>query len=722
LTFFPCIISHILSLFSHYSHFSFKNRIQCKEGIALFDELIIKNYKRFLKLLNQLTYEFLTSYYSLSSISKPDFFLERTLYSFPNFSNFPLIEAPLNDFEFKSFISQSKSGHLIHLQSIQVLKIYPPECFLWLQLFIKPCDCLLPPSEKKGPPFYLKHSFLDVLKANYNDLRAVIKKKLMVCGICGVNYHESEQNRVFLNCQKIEAFMPELSKKTHLWLLDGFLNKLKPGMRFNGVCFYDINLEFNVQNSRYLGGFREYFVLISANLFMNVMNRTFFQGISKKITNNLHGFPKESGLFGQWLAIKALCNIAIGFNLLPNDTLISLRISLFASLTLKNRVFLNFYSESSKSFIKPANNSDFLPISDENNLHLFIIGENESLITRTILEIGSNLENFGIWPYNSDDNSLYDFLMHMQDGIIFIPDAGARLKKNELYLLTKILRREEIDINNKEKLFMNSTLWFYGIPNIKPQKEAIIWTIRDILPLESYDNLDIVIDISRRNAGLKRIKHEKFDLKASDKLLNAFLREKKQVLEKKSVILYNNSGICEENLKENLKKIPEFQPDYHENDEIADNPSHKYLKDQPLKLMQAYFRTARKAKAYSIGNYNSFRKTCIAISLIRGFSYGKNNGKIELIDVILAIMLDEMSTSNKFKENERVNSVVFGTVKGSKIGGFWMDCEEEAGEGLEYKEKEIRTGRERERGVFYEIYEEIMELCARAGNGNEGIM
>ena len=542
----------------------------------------------------------------------------------------------------------------------------------------------------------------------------------MVCETCGANYRENEGNRVFLNCQKIEAFMPEIKKKTHLWLLDGFLNRLKPGMRFNGVCFYDINLEFNVQNSRYFGVFREYFVLISANLFMNVMNKAFFQGISKNIVENRKFFPREEGLFGQWLAIKTICNIGIGHKILPNDTIIAFRMALLASITLKNRFFLNFYAENAKSFVKPANSSDFLPISDENNLHLFIIAENESLITRTILDLGSSLENFGVWPYSSDDNTLYDFLMQMQNGIIFIPDAGARLKKNELYLLTKILRREEIDINNKEKLFVNSTLWFMGIPNAKPQKEQTIWTIRDILPLESFDNLDVVIDISRRNSILKRIKHEKFDLKASDKLLTAFIKEKMPILSKKSVVFYNNSMISEENLKENLKKLQGFQPDYHEDDTSNENPTHKFLREQPLKLMQFYFKTARKAKFYSIGNYNSFRKTCMAISLIRGFSQGKNNGKIELIDVILAIMLDEMSTSNKFKENERVNSVVFGTVKASKIGSFWMDCEEEGGEGLEYKGKEAMTGREREKTVFYEIYEEIMELCARAGNGNEG--
>ena len=110
------------------------------------------------------------------------------------------------------------------------------------------------------------------------------------------------------------------------------------------------------------------------------------------------------------------------------------------------------------------------------------------------------------------------------------------------------------------------------------------------------------------------------------------------------------------------------------------------------------------------------------MSLIRGFYTGKNNQKIELIDVIFGVMLDELSTSNKLKETEKVNSVVFGTVKGSKIGNFWLDCEDENVDeeiNLEFKkDKSFLTRKEREKKAFYDIYQEIMELCARVGVGN----
>ena len=93
--------------------------------------------------------------------------------------------------------------------------------------------------------------------------------------------------------------------------------------------------------------------------------------------------------------------------------------------------------------------------------------------------------------------------MRMQNGVIFIPDAGARLQKNELDLITKILRIEEIELQNKEKLLLNLVLWFYGSPNGK-------LTVKDVLLLESFDNLDLVIDISRKNS-LNRHFYRKYE-------------------------------------------------------------------------------------------------------------------------------------------------------------------------------------------------------------------
>lgn len=86
-------------------------------------------------------------------------------------------------------------------------------------------------------------------------------------------------------------------------------------------------------------------------------------------------------------------------------------------------------------------------------------------------------------------------------------------------------------------------------------------------------------------------------------------------------------------------------------------------------------------------------------------------------------MLDELTGSNKVKESEGVNSVVFGTVKGSKIGSFWMDCEGDLDEQenndenlLDFKKNSsFQTKKEREKKYFYDIYEEIMAICERVG-------
>ena len=552
----------------------------------------------------------------------------------------------------------------------------------------------------------------------------------MVCDVCGVLYKESEENRIFLNCQKVEAYLPEISKKTHLWLLEGFLNKLKPGMRFNGVCYYDINIDYRVENSRYFGILHEYFVLISANLYITVLNKGFFENLTAKISKNtqkMQNMLNSNILFEQWLMIKYISNICIGSYILPDDTLIAYKMAILSSIMLKHRAFLSYYGENTKNLLKTHENSnDFLSISDEFNLHLFFIADNEAILVKVILDIGGQLENFGLWPYNSDDNTLYEFLMHMQNGIIFIPDAGCRLRKHELYLITKILRREEIELPNKEKFLMNTTLWIYGTPNIKTKENGNILTIRDIVNLESFDNIDIIIDISRKNANFKRIRHEKFDNKVSDKLLDYFQQDNTNEcpLGRKTNIIYNN-GENEDILKVSKKSI---QNDYHQehNDSMERNP---------VKLMQAYFKLARKAKCYSIVNYNSFRKTCFSISLIRNYYINKSNlskPHIELIDVLIGIMLDELTTSNKYKETERVNSVVFGTVKASKIGSFWLDCEEVIAKIesenkneilLDFKKDEFLKGvREREKQLFEEIIEEIMELCGRNDrNNNEGI-
>lgn len=526
----------------------------------------------------------------------------------------------------------------------------------------------------------------------------------MACETCKTPFKESQANRVFLNCQKVEAFIPELSKKTHLWLLDGFLNKLEPGMRFNGVCYYDINLDYTIQNSRYIANFREYFVLISANIYLNIQNRAFFQGLSPKKPIQ----PPSNNVFEQWMVLKEFCNRSVGEGIIPKETLMGFKFGLFLSVIMKNRAFLGFYSgkDEIKAIIKP--NIEFQPICDEYNLHLFIIGESEGIILRTILDLGSKLDNFGVWPYNSDESTLYEFLLHQQNGIIFIPDAGVRLKKQELYLLTKILRREEIELPNKEKFHLNACLWFYGSPsqNISGKKgNNEIWTVRDVLGLESFDNLDLVIDISRRNNILKKIKHEKLDKKGSDLLLESFLTDINKPLGQKSFILQRNPFLEKINL------------DYHNDEE--DNKGILVPKD-PIKLMQAYFKVARKAKAYSISNYNSFRKICTSLSLVRSF-YLEKPQKIQLIDVIIGIMLDEITTGNKFKENEKFNTVVFGMVKSSRIGSFWLDCEgqeEREDEIFEFKKEDmVKTSGEREKKAFYEIYEEIIELCCRNDNG-----
>ena len=94
-----------------------------------------------MKLLNQIIYEYVEQYYLTYSLEKPKYVIEKIIYSYPIYTNFPLIEAPINDYEFKAQISQGKTGKVIHIQSIQVLKVYPPECFLWLQLFFRTCDC-----------------------------------------------------------------------------------------------------------------------------------------------------------------------------------------------------------------------------------------------------------------------------------------------------------------------------------------------------------------------------------------------------------------------------------------------------------------------------------------------------------------------------------------------------------------------------------------------------
>lgn len=569
-------------------------------------------------------------FYQTSPNEIPELLNEKILYSYPNFSNFPASETPLSNYEFQNHIYNSKNGLLIYLQSIQVVKVYPPEVYLWMQFFLKNCDCENTEQEEnrtKGPLYNLKHLFVNVLKNSYNDLRACIKKKLMICKTCGKDFKELESKRIFLNCQKIEAYVPELKKNTHLWVSDIYLNKLKAGMSFNAACYYDINLDFSVQNGKNLGTIKEFFVLISADLNISVLNKFFFENclINKKLNE------ADNNLFDEWLDLKSFCDNNIGNKFIPKETLVHLKTALFCSIALKNRSSLpNYLKENNSNCIRPQNKTEILSVMDEFNLHLFILGEIESVILRMILDLGNSLENFGVWPYSSDDNTLYTFLYQMQNCIVFIPDAGARLRRTEIYLLSKILKREEIEFPNKEKLFLNTSLWFYGSPNMKSNKQSKspdIWTIRDVLSIEGFDGLDLIIDISRRNANLKRIKHLKFDLKISDQILESFSCDitninEDMIVQKPLMIIKKNE---EQILVHSLKKNENCN--YHDNSSFA--PGNHFLKTQPNRLMQAYFKTARKAKAYSLNNYNSFRKVCLALSLIRSI-YKKKAAKIEL--------------------------------------------------------------------------------------------
>ena len=553
-----------------------------------------------------------------------------------------------------------------------------------------------------------------------------------------------------MNCQKVQVYVKELKKKTlELWLVDKFVGKFPVGAKFNGACYYDQNVKYSVQNNRMLGITEEYLQLVSPNFAGNCLNIEFFKEIMSKFNivtyekmNNqemLSDFKLDHEkteknsidiLVENWLSFHQIANL-FGTNTLPPDLYLAFRITIMASIFLKNRDYIKNYPNFPEKIICSSfEPSSFPTIIDEYNMHVFIMADYETIIFDSIIEFTKKINNIGVWPYYSDDESLLDFLLSVQNGIILINNVQ-RLKKNELYFISKILRREEIELGGV-KVSLNCVVWCIGDTIISAKKaknndKTEILTIKDFVAIDCFDNFDVVLDLTRKNNQTKKINHN-FDFTYTDFFLQKFQTTTvtKNYFNMDSLISRQNIRIPTQNKDFNFSR-EDFKKNYSKNDSsfLNENSFDQNFKQElylsPNNILQRYFQIARKAKTYSIGNYNSLRKLTMALSILRNFFLIKKQNKLFLkkevkfdeIDVIVGIMIDEMSTASKFKENSYSNNaVVFGTVKNSKIGNFFMGLDLEELE----KEKEVLTKREKEKKGFLEIYGEILELCCKRGN------
>lgn len=556
-----------------------------------------------------------------------------------------------------------------------------------------------------------------------------------------------------MNCQKVQVYVKELKKKNlELWLVDKFVGKFPVGAKFNGICYYDQNVKYSMQNNRMLGITEEYLQLVSPNFAGNCLNIEFFKEIMSKF--NIASFDKinnqemlldfkndhektEKGsidaLFESWLVFHQIANL-FATNTLPPDQYLSFRITLMASIFLKNRDYIkNYPNFPEKVICSSFEPSSFPSIIDEYNLHVFIMADFETVVFDSIIEFTKKINNIGIWPYYSDDESLLDFLLSVQNGILLINNVQ-RLKKNELYFISKILRREEIELGGV-KVSLNCAVWCIGDTAISSKKtrnneKVEILTVKDFVAIDCFDNFDVVLDLTRKNNLTKKINHN-FDYSYADFFLQKFQMNTitKNYFNIDSLISRQNIRIATKNKEHNFSR-EDFKKNYSKNDssiqqDVNENSLEQNFKKElylsPNNILQKYFQIARKAKTYSVGNYNSLRKLTIALSILRNFFltrkqnrlFLKKEVKFDEIDVIVGIMIDEMSTACKFKENSYSNNaVVFGTVKNSKIGNFLMGLDLEEFQ----KEKEVLTKNEKEKKGFLEIYGEIMELCCKRGS------
>ena len=328
---------------------------------------------------------------------------------------------------------------------------------------------------------------------------------------------------------------------------------------------------------------------------------------------------------------------------------------------------------------------------------------------RAILDATTQLENFYIFPTIYDNQSLLDFLLKVNGGILLIKNPH-RLKKNEADIVNQILKKSEICIDQKfGNVKINCAVWMVSSEAIaKPNNTKGGWkilSIQDFWPCSTSDCFDIVLDLCRINNIYKGV-HTRFDFNYCNNLLQKMTRVfnedgddtlvKAQDPMMKSIVRSLSKNVR----KVERKNMGEITRRNHQN---------------TIFFLKKFYTKSRKNKQISIASLNSMRKIANASSILRTmangmekmYSFGKNGEVyLEVIDAVIAVMFNEKTSLNRHGPE----NVVFG----GKITRFFMNQNQDLDivEGIDdtplYLEKSDKQ--------FLKIYQDILDFIMNSSD------
>ncbi len=621
----------------------------------------------------------------------------------------------IQNYSYKQHIIAHRNGRLMGIKNAFVLKTYQSEYFLWRQEYTIPCHCNDLDSMQKTV------TLPSLLRVNLENIRNEAKSKFQKCKTCGTQLLENKKGRVFLPCQRVDVYISSISQSNNngifpLWLLGSDIESLQKGDTIYSVVYYDIYLSYAVVKDRCMATMNEFFIAYNLHIINHVVNQNYFAELIKKfwqyevktqwdfINYDLKNYDY---ILHSWYSIKkSLIVFTEGF--FPPDFL-NLRLAILLSVILINRPNLRPVIEY-HSVRKESLDSE---IKDPNTLvddciNLFIYTNDDEVIMRTILEVTKDLENFHVFPTIYDTTSLVEFLFKVNGGILLIKSPTS-LKKNEIEIINKILKRGEVCIDQKYgSIKINCAVWILASePVTKPSKNGgwKILTIQDFWPYDTVDCFDIVIDLSRENNLYKGIRiqfDENYCNMLIEKMLQAQFQPKSQdspqIKDRKSMKKFLDS------LSQKVKRV--------ERGNMEEITKKNHL--NAITLLKKFYIGSHKNKKISISALTSMRKIANASSILRTmangiqkmYSFGRN-GEIylEVIDAVIGIMFNEETSLNR----RGPDNVVFG----GKVTRFFMSQSQDLDE-LEgpddtsvYLEKSDRQ--------FLRIYQDILDFIGNCG-------
>lgn len=682
-------------------------------------QMVLEFFPKFLRRLPENILRVLErSHQNLATDDQKDQYREENFYCLPLITNSPLFTLPSLDAQRQIDVALKKNGILLHLTKIAILKVFQPEYFLYAQTYRPQCKC------EEAYPRFRTNSFLKMLKHCGDDLRGSQtlaegrSEKYVVCPICQKIYCEDKKSRKYLNCQKMVVYVQDFSRTFTIYTTNSLFlqpDLVRPSQQLFGLAYYDVALDVSGSDKggRLFGRPREYMLALDLKPYQPVINRCYlttvinsFQDFALSYQNQQQQQHLQSlfdplnpeAVSSEFCCMRQAADKYFG-DRLPEDVLAGYKLSVLLSLVFRNRDNLRPISRQACNRVRRPNLGSPKPQVAfqekkgqkwSNNLHLCLVLENDSYFVDILKGIGRKLENFGVWPYCYDHDSLMQQLMRCNNGIILVPDAQ-RLTRRDLSLIERILKCEPIDLGKGVQVQLDATIWFCveTEPDRKRGKRDPRAKGSDICGIKP-DYFGIIVNLCREHNEAQGISMQQFDQAfCNHTILNHLTGYQVFLADVRSRPWDGAAKKCPAR-QESLSQMPEPSKDplaehgsltqaswqgasffqsqlsYHQRLATTIHQSQLLCSQQPksdlqalpvhqqsMALLERFFLRARAQFQMTVDQFTNILQIAMASSLARHFIYKKNlrcvmredEVLIDGTDAFIAIMLAQTSAT-----------------------------------------------------------------------------